>query len=201
MADINDDTHQQHTMTNTIDLTGDSDEEYYWPSYRKIRRRKLTEFYTPENETSKKKKKQKCSNSSKYVGFRLAKYFGGELYLGTVTFIDSYCHIEYDDGDEEDVGSDELQVLMQLYRKEGRRLESSTVSAKKQGCQLEAIQSQCRKTKLQVPSAETVKNLILAALLKRTYQIHFTNQRSHPKEQLYLTFTTSLHNKLNQYET
>lgn len=194
MADINDDTHQQHTMTNTIDLTGDSDEEYYWPSYRKIRRRKLTEFYTPENETSKKKKKQKCSNSSKYVGFRLAKYFGGELYLGTVTFIDSYCHIEYDDGDEEDVGSDELQVLMQLYRKEGRRLESSTVSAKKQGCQLEAIQSQCRKTKLQVPSAETVKNQTAEPNSSSTSQTHIPNPFHKSKKSSKRTTLFDIHN-------
>jgi hypothetical protein len=126
MAAIKNITHQ--IMTNTIDLTGDSEEEYYWPIHRSIRKRKLTKFYTPEDKICTKKKETTPKCSSRYVGSRVAKYFGDELYLGSVAFIDDYCHIVYDDGDEEDVGSDELQVLIQLYHKEGRRLELSTES-------------------------------------------------------------------------
>lgn len=118
-----------------IDLTSDSDTEYHWPSHKRIR--KSTKFYSPPNnndlvnKTTKKrsriqsktlsKKSPRCRNG--YVGARIAKYFGVELYLGTVAFVDNFYHIVYDDGDEEDVLQEELNEMLKLYQSQSERLE------------------------------------------------------------------------------
>ena len=126
-----------------IDLTTDSDTEdtghHFLPSHRRIR--KSTNFYTPSNHdcvtTPNKKRKSKWSSeksptySHQYVGARIAKYFGTELYLGTVAFVDDYYHIVYDDGDEEDMTQDELIEVMKLYKNHSSGLEQSTQQIQK----------------------------------------------------------------------
>ena len=110
---------------NPIDLTTDSDVEYSWPSNRPVRKKKPKNQYTPEDETSKKRKKSKKVPKKKYIGYRVAKYFGDVLYFGTVEFADEYYHIVYDDGDEEDIDAVDLKYLIKLYRREGNRPVSS----------------------------------------------------------------------------
>jgi len=64
------------------------------------------------------------SAAEDFVGKLVMKYFGGQVYAGVVSRYDpeegdskAQWHINYDDGDEEDMYEDELNDSMQLYRR------------------------------------------------------------------------------------
>ena len=61
------------------------------------------------------------SNPMKYMGERVAKYFGEKIYYGTIAGYNNdespiYWHVEYDDGDKEDMENDELQRASNLAK-------------------------------------------------------------------------------------
>lgn len=71
----------------------------------------------------------KLSSKSTYIGSRVSKYFGSEIYHGTVTSYDPnlidydtkedlgpHYHIKYDDEDQEDVNSTNLLQMLHLYK-------------------------------------------------------------------------------------
>ena len=61
-----------------------------------------------------------------FVGDRVAKYFDGKLYLGTITTIDAdngWFTCVYDDDDKEDFTKRELMDAMELYYREGRKVD------------------------------------------------------------------------------
>lgn len=60
---------------------------------------------------------EKCD--VKYVGAHIAKYFGNELYFGTVTFVDKYYHVEYEDGEDFDL--DGLSASIRLYEESQKK--------------------------------------------------------------------------------
>jgi pantothenate kinase type III len=54
-----------------------------------------------------------------FISKRVAKYFGDELFFGTVTrYNGKYWHISYDDGDNEDMNVKELHQFLKLYTEE-----------------------------------------------------------------------------------
>ena len=63
-------------------------------------------------------------NPKSYFGHRLAKYFGDELYFGTVDGFepaggdeDALWHVTYDDGDQEDLDAEEMVEHLTLWSK------------------------------------------------------------------------------------
>ncbi len=55
--------------------------------------------------------------NNEYVGARVAKYFGSEIFLGTVNAIkEELYHILYDDGDKEDMGHNDLLEAIRLNK-------------------------------------------------------------------------------------
>jgi hypothetical protein len=57
----------------------------------------------------------------KCVGERVAKYFGEKIYYGTIAGYNNdespiYWHVEYDDGDKEDMENDELKRASNLAK-------------------------------------------------------------------------------------
>ncbi|KAL3776597.1 hypothetical protein HJC23_005797 [Cyclotella cryptica] len=134
----------QDNNTNIIDLTQEHVLTHSTQPRRERRFRKPTEFYKPQNDscsptsaTERKRKtsppvianksrsprqKHKLSLDKKYVGSRVGKYFGRQLYLGTITSCDTYYHVLYDDDDEEDLDREELMVGLELYASIRREL-------------------------------------------------------------------------------
>jgi len=61
------------------------------------------------------------SEAIKYIGARVAKNFDGEIYFGSVTQYNEktqFWHVIYDDNDEEDYDSNDMEEAGILYRKE-----------------------------------------------------------------------------------
>ena len=66
---------------------------------------------------------------------RIAKIFGGEIYLGAITGSDDDAEnegeklyrVEYEDGDEEDLTTTELYAAIELYEKEYLKVENTRV--------------------------------------------------------------------------
>lgn len=78
---------------------------------------------------SRKKAKKYPSGLTKpekeYAGDRVAKYFGDDVYFGTVGEFwydsedeESLWRIDYDDGDKEDLAKDEFVEALKLYQKQ-----------------------------------------------------------------------------------
>ena len=56
------------------------------------------------------------------VGRQVAKHFKGQgIFLGTITRVDKYVHVRYDDGDEEDYTREEAAVIMVAARPTANR--------------------------------------------------------------------------------
>ena len=71
--------------------------------------------------------KKPKTNPESYVNRRVAKYFGDQLYFGTVKsfgpetrFGDQIWHVKYDDSDKEDYDADDLDDGLRLYRQKRR---------------------------------------------------------------------------------
>ena len=57
--------------------------------------------------------------SINFTGTRVAKYFDGKAYSGTVVFYQSpWWKVEYDDGDKEDFDADMIPPASKLFLKE-----------------------------------------------------------------------------------
>jgi hypothetical protein len=77
---------------------------------------------SPKSNTKRRKKKkpiesEKDGIKTRFINKRVAKYFNGELFFGTVTEYDRYWRICYDDDDAEDMNKKELIQSLDLYSK------------------------------------------------------------------------------------
>lgn len=58
------------------------------------------------------------NGNEQYIGCRVAKYFDGHIFFGTVEIhTDGYWHVKYDDSDREDFDNADLKRALELYRK------------------------------------------------------------------------------------
>ena len=87
---------------------------------------------SPPKKKLKKRTNHKNNNNS-HIGSRVAWYFGTALYLGTITEHfpkEDYFHCLYDDSDEQDFDREELCFAIDLYRREGRKIDTRKKSKK-----------------------------------------------------------------------
>ncbi|KAL7521088.1 hypothetical protein ACHAWX_005781 [Stephanocyclus meneghinianus] len=92
---------------------------------RRVKRR--TELYQPSFHDY-----QVKSEKIPFVGDRVAKYFDGELFLGTITEHDTESGLfscVYDDGDKEDFSREELVNVLDIYQREGKQLDGAASSS------------------------------------------------------------------------
>lgn len=121
---------------------------------------------TPEKKSNAKKLKTVesavASEPQGFVGKRIAKDFGGELYFGTVMDYDdseesSFWHVKYDDGDEEDYFKKDIIKALKYYKTKEKKDEAKTeakVEAKVKGTPRAEEEAQKPK-RVQAPSAES----------------------------------------------
>ncbi|KAL7486084.1 hypothetical protein ACHAW6_011682 [Cyclotella cf. meneghiniana] len=175
-------THPLDIINDTIDLTQDPDAEIIHSIHprRERRNRKLTDFYKPMSDScspacaieskrktnssdianksrSPKKKKHTQEHNKNCIGSRVAKYFGTQLFLGTITSCDIYYHVLYDDEDEEDFDGEELREGLELYGRMGREFYNNQKTRKGEKRTSSSVKERFHVAPLSVEPARTQK--------------------------------------------